>query len=97
MSSSNTSGSSKSPVVACQSSFVQQYINASTPGDISGQRRSGGSGSFGSGATTRSTATPRNGQASRKQHKASKRFRLADDDDAMAISVSYSLVVAGIC
>lgn len=90
MSNSNAPGSTKSPVVASQSSSGQQYTNASTPGDVSGQRRSGGSGSFGSGASSRSIATPRNNQASRKQHKTSKRFRLADDD-AMAISVGNPL------
>ena len=86
MSNLNAAGSTKSPVVTSQSSSGQQYTNASTPSDVSGQRRSGGSGSFGFGASTRSTASPRNNQASRKQHKASKRFKLADDD-AMAISV----------
>ncbi|KAF2656752.1 hypothetical protein K491DRAFT_715148 [Lophiostoma macrostomum CBS 122681] len=48
-------------------------------GDNYGQRRSGGS-SFGAGASSRSSPAPRNNQQVKKQHKASKRFRQADDD-----------------
>jgi len=52
------------------------------------QRRSGGSGSFGSGSTIRSTpSTARNNQSYRKQHKGQRRPRLADED-AAAESVS---------
>lgn len=57
-------------------------------GDVSGQRRVGGSGSFGSGASTRSSASPRNGQGHRKQSKSSKRYHRFADDDAMAETVS---------
>ena len=54
----------------------------------SSQRRSGGSGSFGAGATSRSSGgAPRHKQASRNQHKHSRRYRLADED-AIAESVS---------
>ncbi|KAI9689024.1 MAG: hypothetical protein M1822_000761 [Bathelium mastoideum] len=56
-------------------------------GDAHGQRRAGGSGSFGAGASSRQAAAPRNGQGARKQHKASKRSRLADED-AIAESVA---------
>lgn len=47
-----------------------------------GQRRSGGSGSFGSGANTRSFGgqQPRKGQAGRNQNKHSRRYRLVDED-----------------
>ncbi|MCJ1392741.1 hypothetical protein MMC18_005612 [Xylographa bjoerkii] len=47
------------------------------------QRRSGGSGSFGAGASTRATTSAaRNTQGFRKQNKAQRRPRLADEDAA---------------
>ena len=47
------------------------------------QRRSGGSGSFGAGANTRSTTSAaRNNQTLRKAHKGQKRHRFADEDTA---------------
>lgn len=47
------------------------------------QRRGGGSGSFGAGATSRTTPfTARNNQSFRKQHKGQRRPRLADEDAA---------------
>ena len=47
------------------------------------QRRSGGSGSFGAGASTRTTTSAgRNGQGFRKQNKAQRRPRLTDEDAA---------------
>ena len=53
------------------------------------QRRTGSSGSFGSGASVRSTTTAgRNNQSCRKQHKASKRPQLGDED-AAAESVRF--------
>ncbi|KAF2731025.1 hypothetical protein EJ04DRAFT_514861 [Polyplosphaeria fusca] len=61
-----------SPAPSQQTSF--------TTSDSHGQRRSGGGGSFGAGAASRSSPTPRNNQPSKKQHKASKKFRQADDD-----------------
>ena len=52
------------------------------------QRRVGGSGSFGTGSTSRSiSSTARNNQSLRKQHKGQRRPRLADED-AAAESVS---------
>lgn len=54
-----------------------------------GQRRSGGSGSFGSGATSKGSSAPRKDQSVKSKHKQSKRFRLADED-AFAESVSLS-------
>ncbi|PSK34904.1 hypothetical protein B9Z65_1487 [Elsinoe australis] len=45
-----------------------------------GQRRSGGSGSFGSGATSKGSSAPRKDQSVKSKHKQSKRFRLADED-----------------
>ncbi|KAG8624794.1 hypothetical protein KVT40_007861 [Elsinoe batatas] len=45
-----------------------------------GQQRSGGSGSFGAGAATKSSSTPRNTQGVKSKHKQSRRFRLADED-----------------
>jgi len=62
----------------------------STGGDSHAQRRSGGSGSFGAGATTRSSGVAaRNKQVSRNQNKQSRRYRLTDED---AIAESVSLV-----
>lgn len=45
------------------------------------QRRPGGSGSFGSGLTTRNSPSARNNQSRKNQHKRQKRPRLLDDDD----------------
>lgn len=64
----------------------QAQPTSAVTGDTYGQRRSGGSGSFGAGAATRGTAAPRNNQSSRKQNKSSKRIRSADED-AIAESV----------
>lgn len=44
------------------------------------QRRSGSSGSFGAGSSTRSTTQARNNQSLRKQHKTQRHARLADED-----------------
>ncbi|KAI9708820.1 MAG: hypothetical protein M1820_003775 [Bogoriella megaspora] len=61
--------------------------NSISSGDNYGQRRAGGSGSFGAGASSRQGAAPRNIQGSRKQHKGSKKTRLTDED-AIAESVA---------
>lgn len=54
------------------------------------QRRTGGSGSFGTGYTSRSSfSAARYNQSLRKQHKGQRRPRLADED-AAAESVSYA-------
>lgn len=56
------------------------------------QRRVGGSGSFGTGSTSRSiSSTARNSQSLRKQHKGQRRPRLADED-AAAESVRHTLL-----
>ncbi|KAF2090468.1 hypothetical protein K490DRAFT_34975 [Saccharata proteae CBS 121410] len=73
-------GASKSANTPGQLSPAQSQGGAVATGDSFGQRRSGGSGSFGAGANSRSNSSPRNNQASKKQHKGSKKFRLADDD-----------------
>lgn len=53
------------------------------------QRRSGGSGSFGAGLTSRTTpSAARNSQSFRKQHKGQRRPRLGDED-AAAESVQF--------
>lgn len=55
------------------------------------QRRGGGSGSFGAGASSRTTPfAARNNQSVRKQHKGQRRPRLADED-AAAESVGLSV------
>jgi hypothetical protein len=48
--------------------------------DGASQRRTGSSGSFGAGSSTRSTPQARNNQPLHKQHKAQRRARLADED-----------------
>ncbi|KAF2757371.1 hypothetical protein EJ05DRAFT_476641 [Pseudovirgaria hyperparasitica] len=63
-----------------QLSPLQSQPTSSSTGDGVGQRRSGGTGSFGAGASSRLSPSPRNAQATRKQHKTSKRSRLVDDD-----------------
>ncbi|KAJ9641443.1 hypothetical protein H2199_005413 [Coniosporium tulheliwenetii] len=70
----------KSVNTSGQLSPAQSQVSSSSAGDSYGQRRSGASGSFGAGATSRASSTPRNNQASKKQHKQSKRYRLADED-----------------
>jgi hypothetical protein len=50
------------------------------------QRRAGGAGNFGAASSSRHNPTARNAQPLRKQHKAQRRVRLADED-AIAESV----------
>jgi hypothetical protein len=76
--------SSKAAATSGPLSPAQTQPGSIATGDSYGQRRSGGS-SFGAGAATRSSPTPRNAQQARKQNKASKRFRQPDED---AISVA---------
>lgn len=71
-----------------QLSPAQSQTGSISTGDSYGQRRGGGSGSFGAGATSRASPAPRNNQASRKQHRGAKRYKGAVDEDAMAESVS---------
>lgn len=78
---------SKSATASGQLSPAQSQVGSVAAGDSYGQRRSGGLGSFGAGAASRASPSPRNNQAARKQHKGSKRFRLADED-ALAETVS---------
>lgn len=76
------SSSSNPPTLSTQTSF-------GSSGDGYSQRRSGGSGSFGAGAATRTSGpAPRNKQTSRSQHKGSRRYRFTDED-AIAESVSH--------
>lgn len=78
--------SSKATAPSGQLSPAQtQPSSSAATSDSYGQRRSGSS--FGAGAATR-LASPRNTQQVRKQHKASKKFRQADDD-AIAETVSF--------
>lgn len=83
VSSKNASGQTQLP------SPSQAQSGSSLIAESHAQRRSGGSGSFGSASTTRlSPAAPRNTQSLRKQHKGQRRPRLADED-AAAESVSH--------
>ncbi|OCK81667.1 hypothetical protein K432DRAFT_424746 [Lepidopterella palustris CBS 459.81] len=72
--------SSKAATASGQLSPAQSQAGSVATGDNYGQRRSGGLGSFGAGAASRASPSPRNNQQARKQHKGSKRFRLADED-----------------
>lgn len=49
--------------------------------DAGSQRRPGGSGSFGAGHSSRSSATARNNQGRKSQHKRQRKPRLLDDDE----------------
>lgn len=77
--------SSKAQAPSGQLSPAQTQPNSAVTGDSYSQRRSGSS--FGAGAASRASPTPRSTQQGRKQHKASKRFTRVDDD-AIAESVS---------
>lgn len=83
----SAAASSKSATASGQLSPAQSQAGSVATSDSYGQRRSGGLGSFGAGAASRASPSPRNNQAARKQHKGSKRFRLADED-ALAETVS---------
>ncbi|ORY00440.1 hypothetical protein BCR34DRAFT_592547, partial [Clohesyomyces aquaticus] len=71
--------SSKATAPSGPLSPAQTQPGSIATGDSYGQRRSGGS-SFGAGASSRASPTPRNSQQAKKQHKGSKRFRQADED-----------------
>ncbi|KAF2839101.1 hypothetical protein M501DRAFT_992092 [Patellaria atrata CBS 101060] len=79
MSSNQPSGinSSKSINTSGQISPAPSQTGPVAFGDQYGQRRSG---STGAGAVSRATPSPRNNQSQRKNHKPSKRYRLADED-----------------
>ncbi|KAI9845671.1 MAG: hypothetical protein M1837_004645 [Sclerophora amabilis] len=62
-------------------SFTQSQTNVASSSEGHFHRRSGGSGAFGAGSTSRNALyAPRNHQSLRKQHKAQRRPRLADED-----------------
>lgn len=86
---SSVSLASKNACNPSQTSSPSQSQSASSIGiEAHTQRRVGGSGSFGTGSTSRSiSSTARNNQSLRKQHKGQRRPRLADED-AAAESVS---------
>ncbi|KAJ4358680.1 uncharacterized protein N0V89_003264 [Didymosphaeria variabile] len=70
--------SSKASAPSGQLSPAQTQPGSAATGDGYGQRRSGSS--FGAGAASRASPTPRSAQQGRKQHKTSKRFARVDDD-----------------
>ncbi|KAL8791195.1 MAG: hypothetical protein Q9213_000152 [Squamulea squamosa] len=94
MSSSNPSlppATSKNPSVQTQiPSPSQAQATSSLGAENNTQRRSGGTGSFGSASTTRSSPAARNSQFLRKQHKGQRRPRLADEDAAAESAVMQS-------
>ncbi|KAF2007567.1 hypothetical protein P154DRAFT_517243 [Amniculicola lignicola CBS 123094] len=71
--------SSKASAPSGQLSPAQGQPTSVATGNSFAQQRGGGS-SFGAGAATRSSPTPRNNQQAKKAHKGSKRFRQADED-----------------
>ncbi len=68
------------------SSPAQFQAGPTNPSDSGFHRRAAGAGSFGAGSSSRHNPTARNNQPLRKQHKAQRRARLADED-AIAESV----------
>lgn len=86
----SNSTSSKLGNIASPASSPATPQAGSSVGVDSASRRSGGSGSFGAGSSTRNSGgQPRKHQASKNQHKHSRRYRLADED-AIAESVSLT-------
>lgn len=75
--------SSKAPTSSGPASPAQNQPGSLNTVHFFGQQR----GSVGTGASSRSSPTPRNNQQAKKQHKGSKRFRQTDED-AIVESVS---------
>lgn len=76
-----SSPSLKSAHVTSQSTAPAYFQAGSARSADSGfRRRVGGSGSVGAGSSSRHNPTARNSQPLRKQHKAQRRARLADED-----------------
>ncbi|GAB7353608.1 hypothetical protein MBLNU459_g4026t2 [Dothideomycetes sp. NU459] len=74
-----SSNASKSANAASQVAPTHSQTSAFFASNIGlGERKSGGSTSF--GQQSKATSTPRNNQTSKSKHKQSKRFRLADED-----------------
>jgi hypothetical protein len=86
------SSSSSKHINATSQAPSSAFFSTGTANTFEGgsQRRAGGSGSFGAGSSSRHNPTARNNQPLRKQHKAQRRARLADED-AIAESVSLLL------
>jgi len=82
------SSSSLKAVNAYTQSISPTHFQAGPTNTTDGglQRRAGGVGSFGAASGSRHNPTARNAQPLRKQHKAQRRVRLADED-AIAESV----------
>ncbi|KAJ5090341.1 hypothetical protein N7532_009025 [Penicillium argentinense] len=74
---SNTSGSSAT-------------FHPSASSDSGSQRRPGGPGSFGAGLSSRGSASPRNNQSKKNQHKRQKKPRALDDDEYSESAVMKS-------
>ncbi|KAL9004596.1 MAG: hypothetical protein Q9188_002605 [Gyalolechia gomerana] len=95
MTSSNpppSSTNSKTPSIQAHiPSSSQAQASSSFSIENNPQRRSGGTGSFGAGSTSRaSPAAARNTQSLKKQHKNQRRPRLADEDAAAESAVMQS-------
>ena len=85
---SKVPNTSKGQSTSAQAPPTQLQGGSVSTGDGYAQRRTGGNGSYGAGASSRASPAARNNQTSRKQHKGTKRYRGMVDEDAMAESVS---------
>ncbi|KAI9815758.1 MAG: hypothetical protein M1827_002154 [Pycnora praestabilis] len=84
--------SSKSTSTTSQTTSLSQSQTNSFGLDSHSQRRSGGSGNFGAGSTSRAPlSAARNNQSFRKQNKASKRSRFGDEDAAAESAAMKSI------
>lgn len=78
--SSNPGQASSKPVNIPNQSVSATHHSAPSV-DTGGQRRPGGSGSFGAGLSSRNSNSPRNNQSRKNQHRRQPRSRLLDDDE----------------
>ncbi|KAJ5171781.1 hypothetical protein N7492_004374 [Penicillium capsulatum] len=82
MSSSSGQNTASSKAVNISNTSGTPATHHSTPPtDSGGQRRLGGSGSFGAGLFSRNSSTARNTQGRKNQHKRQRKPRLLDDDE----------------
>lgn len=63
------------------SSATSTTFHSTAVTDSGSQRRPGGSGSFGAGLSSRNSATARNTQGRKSQHKRQRKPRILDDDE----------------
>ncbi|KAJ5293234.1 uncharacterized protein N7443_009187 [Penicillium atrosanguineum] len=80
---SSNAGQNQAPskAVNISNTSAASTFHSTPPTDSGSQRRAGGTGSFGSGSSSRNTPTPRNIQGRKNQHKNQRKARLLDDDE----------------